>query len=253
MKKSVFFVFLILALTSLACSGLTVSFGDNDNRNGGIRIVGSGEAVTETREIGPFSRISFDSIGELNITQGDSVSLTVRAEENIMPRITTEVRNDTLHIDMDRGISIDVNQPITFTLVVTNLDEINLNGLGNIDMPELQTEELLVEVNGAGGIEINNLAADRFEASLNGLGSVEIRGEVDEQTIRIPGSGNFDGENLRSQSANVTISGLGTANVWVIEALDVEISGAGNVNYYGSPSVRQNVNGLGRVNHRGDK
>ena len=253
MKQSVFAVILVLALASLACSGLTISLGDNNNQENSIQIVGSGESITETREIGSFSRISFNSIGELNITQGDDVSLVVQAEENIMPRIITEVRNDTLYIDMERGISFDVNQPITFTLVVTDLNEINMNGLGSIEMPALQTNTLTVEVNGAGGVEINNLAAERLEATLSGLGSVEISGEVDSQTVRIPGSGNFDGENLRSRSANVTISGLGTANIWVLEQLDVEISGAGSVNYYGSPSVQQELDGLGRVNHRGDK
>lgn len=253
MKKSVLFLILILALTGVACSGLTISLNGNDNQNGGIQIVGSGEVLTETREVEPFSSIDFDSIGQLNITQGDDLSLTVRAEENIMPRIITEVRNGTLEIEIERGISLDVNQPITYTLVVTDLDEIRLDGLGNVDIPELQTDELLVEVNGAGGIEINNLVAERLEANLSGLGSVELSGEVDHLVVDLPGSGNFDGENLRSQSASVSISGLGTANVWVVEDLDVEISGAGSVNYYGSPSVRQDVSGLGRVNHRGDK
>ncbi|HZW04920.1 MAG TPA: head GIN domain-containing protein [Anaerolineaceae bacterium] len=253
MKKSVLFVFLVLALATMACSGLTISLGDNDGRDNGVRIESSGEMQSETREIGSFSRISFESMGELNITQGDQISLTVEADENIMPRIITEVRNDTLFIEMERGISLDIDQPITFTLVVTDLNELALNGLGSVNLPELQTEELVLEMNGAGGIEIGNLTAGRLEAMLDGLGSVELNGEVDELTVSIPGSGNFDGENLRSRTANVTISGLGSANVWVVDNLQVEISGAGSVDYYGSPSVQEEVNGLGRVNSRGDK
>jgi hypothetical protein len=78
------FVFLTLAMV-LALSSCTL---------------GSREVLWEQREVGDFDRVVFSSIGELSIVQGDTESLTIQAESNVLQRIVTEVRGNVLHIEM---------------------------------------------------------------------------------------------------------------------------------------------------------
>lgn len=236
-----------LALSTLACAGLTFEF------NRGVRVTGSGDVVTENRDVSGFDVIEFNTVGELLISQGEQESLSIEAEENILEHIRTEVRGGTLVIDVDDAVSLDLNAPITYTVVVTDLREFKLNGLGNVKLDGLQADELELDMHGAGNLEARGLTADRLEVELSGLGSVTPVGAVDELVVSIPGSGNFSGADLQSRTARVRVSGLGNATVWVTGRLDVEISGAGNVSYYGSPDVTQDVSGLGRVERRGDK
>src|SRR5215208_2438155 len=59
---------------------------------------GSGIAKTETREVNGFSAISFNVIGKVVVTQGKTQSLTVTADDNILPLLETQVNDGTLVI-----------------------------------------------------------------------------------------------------------------------------------------------------------
>jgi len=65
-----------------------------------VAIRGSGDVIEETREISDFDRVSLDGIGEIILTQGDTTSLVVEAEDNLMQYIRTSVRGDELTIDI---------------------------------------------------------------------------------------------------------------------------------------------------------
>jgi hypothetical protein len=253
MRKIALILLALIAFSAVACSGLTIKLGDNADDNNDLRITGSGDLITETRDVSGFDRIEFNTIGKLRITQGDSESLTVEAEENIMPRLVTEVRGGTLYIETERGISLDVQRDITFTLAVKDLSEIQMNGLGDVEMDGLTSGNLGVTVSGAGAVRLWNVEADRLDATLNGLGDIELSGTVETLSVEIPGSGSFKGQDLQARDGKVVIGGLGSASVWVTNELDVRIDGAGSVDYYGRPSVSQDVNGLGSVNQKGNK
>ena len=71
---------ILFALLLTACSVLPLSGqGDQDV------IVGSGKSVTETRRVGEFSSISVNGSASLFVQQGDSPSLTITADDNILP------------------------------------------------------------------------------------------------------------------------------------------------------------------------
>src|SRR5512134_3419247 len=50
---------------------------------------GSGNVITQTREVGDFDKVSFSSFGELTIQQGESESLSIEAEDNVLAEIET--------------------------------------------------------------------------------------------------------------------------------------------------------------------
>ena len=53
---------------------------------------GSGQVVTETREVSNFNAVEFTSFGDLTIQQGERESLTIEAEDNVLREIETVVR-----------------------------------------------------------------------------------------------------------------------------------------------------------------
>ncbi len=224
----------ILAIFAVSCKW-TVGF-----------VRGSGNVIAEERDVSDFHKVHLSGVGNLIITQGEEESLTIEADDNIVPIIETDVSGDELNIGFKRGYTFNPSNKIKFYLTVVDLDEISLSGAGNIDCEGFETEVLQFDVSGAGDLDFD-LDAERVEVVVSGAGNIIMSGKVDSQEIEIDGAGKYDGEDLESRECVITVSGAGSATVNVSELLDVEINGVGNVYYTGSPSVKQDISGLGKI------
>ena len=69
-----------------------------------MAVNGSGDLITEVREVSGFDSIDLDGSGEVIITQGAGETLTVETDDNLMEHVETEVRGDTLHLGFKPGI-----------------------------------------------------------------------------------------------------------------------------------------------------
>lgn len=195
---------------------------------GGIR--GSGIIKTEPREVTTFSSISFKSVGKLKIQQTGKESLTIIAEDNILPILEGRVSGQTLYISNAKESSIDPTQPIEFIVEVKSLERIDINGVGSIEVKDIQGKRLSV--------------------SLDGVGSIAIAGNVDVLELNLDGVGSFNGEELKAKQATVRNKGVGSAVVNVSEELNATVLGIGSIEYIGSPQVKESVKGMGTIKKR---
>ena len=236
---------LLLSLTLMACS---IPF---------IKIVrGSGVLATESREVGNFDSVQLDGSGKLVITQGDTTSLTVEAEDNLISSLTSTVVGDTLKLGYQDKFwqkTLLPTQTILYSLTVPNLEAVTLNGANNLVIDSLATDSLVLTLNGAAQVEIPNLAADTLDVQLNGAGTVKIGGGVTTQNLGIDGAGTIQNGNLQSANTTIKANGLGIATVWATDSLNVTFNGGGTLNYYGEPAIIQNINGAADITHLGDK
>lgn len=248
MKKRYILSLTLLVLPSLLLSACQIPF---------INVVrGSGNVITESREVSGFDEIRLDGAGRLVITQGDTESLEIEAEDNLLPELTSDVRGGTLILGYQEKFwrtSVIPTKEIHYTLTVMDLQKVTFNGAADLEMTSLQTSSLTIEINGAGQIKINDLTADSVSVTINGTGNVELAGEVSTQTIEIDGAGNVRAGDLLTATTSIEVNGLGNSTVWATESLDVTINGGGSLNYYGSPSVTQDINGAGSINSLGQK
>lgn len=217
---------------------------------------GSGELTTETRAVSEFNRVQIDGAGELIIIQGDTESLEIQAEDNIIDELTSEVRDNTLVLgyrDSFLRNTIIPTERIVYTLTLMDLSEVTINGAADMEIDSLETETFTLNINGAGQISIDELMADNLSVQISGTSSIEVAGQVAEQSITIDGAGNYQAGDLATNITTVDINGLGNATVWATTTLDISIDGGGNLRYYGSPSVTQDVNGVGDIDQLGEK
>jgi hypothetical protein len=216
---------------------------------------GSGNVVTEARTVSNFHQIDLTGAGEVNITQGDTESLTIETDDNILPLIVTRVDNGLLSIGLDpnrTGLSIAPTR-IVFTVAVKNLDSLKVSGAGNIRAQALKSDNLAVTTSGAGNITLGPVQAKTLNLRLSGAGNVTVSGQVESQDAALSGLGNYNAADLSSTNAKVALSGAGSATVWATGTLNAQISGAGSINYYGSPQVSQNISGVGSIKGLGNK
>ena len=240
---------MMLALTTLACSFNGINISVNTDF-----VKGSGEIITEVRQVNNINRVSLSNIGDLTIVVADQEKLEISAEENLLPHITSDVQNGKLTLGTENNINLQPTKDIQYTLYVTEpIEELNVSGLGSIHAPELTVDKLSLSVSGAGDIKVESVFADELEVRISGLGSVFMdAGKVDRQDIGISGSGTFEAGDLLSQKTEIRISGLGNAEVWVEDELNAKISGSGDISYFGSPSVRQDISGIGSLHSKGE-
>ena len=189
--------------------------------------IGSGNVVSEPRPVAGFNLVRLSGSGNLLVEQTGAESLTIEAEDNILPLLRSDVENGALILGLRPGVGIVTHKPIVFKLTVKALKGIDASGSGSID--------------------VKGLDADRFDFEGSGSMQAVVAGRAQEQDVSISGSGEYNGEALTSRSARVNVSGSGDVVVNASDALDAQVSGSGNVRYVGNPSVTEKVSGSGSV------
>src|SRR5215813_5905912 len=136
---------LLLALVATACS------------MGGVR--GSGNVVEESREVRGFSSVQLEGAGDLIIDQTGENSLKIRADDNLLPLLTSEVRGSELVLGTKRFTSINPSKKVVYNITVKSLDGISIAGSGNATARGINTDRLKVSVAGEGKITAEGEAA----------------------------------------------------------------------------------------------
>jgi hypothetical protein len=189
---------------------------------------GSGTMAIETRDVSGFSEVDLSGSGTVLVSVTGTESLTVEAEDNILPLLTTEVRDGRLVLGASQSIS--PTRDIVYTVTVINLEA--------------------VTVSGSGSVTAVDVAAHAFEVDISGSGTVTPEGVSERLDVSISGSGAFKGEALVSATGTVSVSGSGGAVVNATDDLDAGVSGSGTVEYIGDPEVSTSISGSGEVSRR---
>jgi len=256
MKKHFLIVFMVtaLALSTVGCTSF-------------LPIRGSGRIIEEKREINGVTSIDL-TLGNLHIEQGDTEELRIEAEDNLVPRIETQMQGKRLEISSKNPYLLIPRKPINFYLTVKELGEIRILGDAEANVLDLRADDLSVSISGSGAVFFDDLEADLVEAEISGSGVLDIanldadeirsnisgsgktritKGRANEQSIDISGSGKYNADNLKSREADVQISGSGNVSLRVSDRLKINMSGSGNVRYIGNPDVTEDISGSGHV------
>lgn len=230
--------------------------GCHESSTGGVVgstvIHGSGVTAEESRSVSGFTGVSLAGIGKLHIRQGGTTSLDVRAEDNLIDYLETDVRGGTLVIRTRVGYDLRPTREIEYHVVVPDLQRVELSGAGEVHGSSIAGSRLVLVRSGVGQLEFSNLAVTALEATLSGVGSVRLDGTTQRQSIVLGGLGGYEAAALHSDEVDVTITGSGSATVWVSDRLDARIDGSGSVYYIGSPVVTRSGSGSGSVVPVGD-
>lgn len=257
-----FFLITLLFVPSLACGWFRTS-----------SVVGSGEIVNQTIDVGNFDRVSLEGFGDVYIEQGQTESLSIQTDDNIFSFLDIKVRGRELILGLKNGVDVSPSESITYNLTVRDLNGIRLAGSGTFDVGPVESGDLTVSLSGSGDIHIKDLAADNLRIELNGSGNITVEnanaktvntslrgsgdiklaGQSSMQELIMSGSGNYLAGDLETTSADISIPGSGDILVWVKDELNIKVNGSGNIRYYGKPNIDQSSSGSGEITSLGEK
>lgn len=211
---------------------------------------GNGNVITSNRNEGNFDGVKTAGSFDLYITQGDSYSVRIEAEENLIKYIITEVENGTLKVKIKNGINLRPKRDMKVFVTAPRYKEIGIAGSGNISSESALTSDDGMEfaIAGSGDIRVTQVDAPKVTVRISGSGSASLGGSTRDAVYRIAGSGDIKCKELKSENTEVHIAGGGSVWSYCSQNLDVHIAGSGDVYYAGNPvNVKQKIAGSGSL------
>jgi hypothetical protein len=220
MNRKHFAVLIAVALAASGCCSMA--------RFGTTTVQGSGSVASEARRLGRFTSIVIQNSADVDIALGDTGSVTIEAEDNLLPYIQTRVWLGRLTIRTRPLASISATRPIHIIVTTRTLGSVSLQGSGNVRAADLNGKALQVR--------------------LPGSGTIAATGTVDQLRISLDGSGDIACSTLQARATTVNLTGSGNVSVYASERLDATLSGSGNIRYAGNPAtVRPRISGSGHI------
>lgn len=216
-------------------------------------IAGSGNVVSESRDVGGFAGIVFASEGEVIITQAEEASLVIEADDNLQQHLHAAVGGNVLKISTADGVDIAPSHPPVFRIGIDSVTAIDLAGVGTIDIPSIGADRLEVTLSGVGDIAIGTIAATELTLNLGGVGTVSVTGTAGRLDAMVAGASVLSAADLETRTATIHAAGSGDAIVWVSDALEATAIDVASIEYYGTPSVTKEVSSTANVASLGAK
>ena len=207
----------------------------------GNSIQGSGKLQKQTREVGSFHGVALNVPGTVELRIGNTDSVTIEADDNILPLIETAVENGTLRIRPAKRNANFRQSSLTIVIQARQVERISVGGSGNVTATGLRAEKLRFDVGGSGSINARDLDSRAVAVAIGGSGNFKASGKTEQLTASIGGSGNIQAGRLAAREVQVSIGGSGEAQVWAKDDLSISIGGSGEVSYYGDPRISRSM------------
>jgi hypothetical protein len=222
-------VLLLLPLLLIVAAGAYLAGredGASSSTSVGPRLVGSGVAATQARTVPPFTAVEAAGGSSLSVRVGARQTVAVHADDNLIHRIETDVRDGVLVVS-ERG-SFATQLPLSVEVTVPTLGSARLLGSGSVSVPGVESQQFSADLVGSGALTISGIT-DRLDASL-------------------AGSGDLDLGHLSARSVTASLPGSGRLDVNVSQTLHASLLGSGDIVYRGDPAtVERALGGSGSI------
>lgn len=203
------------------------------------KIKGDGVIVTKTRTVSDYDKISVAGSFDVKLFKGNEGEITIKADENLMEYIITEVNGGNLKIKTKKGYTIRTTKTIVITVPFKDINTISLAGSGDVYSNDMiDTSDLKLSLVGSGNLDLN-VSIKNLKSNIAGSGNINLKGDTKNFTCSIAGSGNISGYNLKASIATVKITGSGNVKVNAINEIHAKSVGSGNIYYSGNPSIEK--------------
>jgi len=203
-----------------------------------ITITGSGNVVTQEETITGFDKVDASQSFNVEIKQGETFSVVIRVDENLVEHLNVLKQGSTLKIGLkpNRIYNI-VNATMEAEVTMPELLGLDLSGSSDANVSGFKsTKSLVVDLSGNSALLGDIQSGDsRFDVS--GNSSVTITGSAGGVTVDASGSSVVDLADFPASDANVDASGASTVTVNLNGRLNADASGSSNIYYLGNPTL----------------
>jgi hypothetical protein len=233
----------------------------------------------QKRSVSNFTKLSFRTSGKLYLKQGNTNSVELEGDPEILEKIETEVENGKLSIgrkhedswfnwrdwnddekivayvtmkDIEGVYVSGAGDVIAETKIVGADMELKVSGSGNLTA-EIDAKDVDANVSGSGDLNLTGKMRS-LNSGISGSGKIMFNGNVtDFVDTSISGSGRFEASGS-AREIKSTISGSGRVNAadLIVDRCHVRISGSGSVQVNVKTSIDASISGSGTLSYKGN-
>jgi hypothetical protein len=204
---------------------------------GSIPITGSGNVVNQEEAITGFDRVDISYSFEVDISQGDTFSVVVRADDNLVEYLQVIKEGDTLQIGLKPNHPDIRGATLQAEVTMPGLAGLDMSGSSHVTITGFKSAQALA-VNASGASHLRgDIEAGNVTFNLDGSSEVILTGSARNVTLKASGSSEIDLSAFSMVDANVEAGGASQVTVNVSGRLDVNASNASHVYYLGSPTL----------------
>jgi hypothetical protein len=174
-----------------------------------------------------FNSVDLAGANNVVIRVGEKQSVVVRADNNLLDRVRTEVQSAELLIANTPG-SLTTKSPMSVEVTIPTIKALTLSGSGNI--------------------AVNGIEAESLKMTLPGSGTLTGSGTATRLDVTVSGSGTVQFTRLVANDVRAVVSGSGSIFITATKTLDASVTGSGAILYTGNPQdVTKSVTGSGAI------
>lgn len=217
-------------LACLSCANAETQTGSNKNRL--------------SYDLSGYNKMQIDGNLNVEIQQGDTYSFYIEGDGDFAKNFNAKTENNLLVIASEYKWKNIVGGSKKGTVYITtpSLSYLEINGLNNVIIKGLKTNELNVEVNGASKNSFD-VEAKNLTLQLNGASRVELKGKATKAKIEAAGASKINANALEIINGTFDFSGASTANILVKENLKATLDGNSKIYYKGNPKIQAQTSG----------
>ena len=208
---------------------------------------------TETRNVSNFKGVDVSAGIDLYITMGETESVKIVADDDIIEKIITEVKDGVLHIYVKQNgwFNWSGNETRKAYVTIKELNRIEASSGSDVNSENtLKGEELKINVSSGAEVEVE-VYYKNLDVNTSSGSDAKLSGKVKNLRASASSGSDINAKELESVTCKASASSGSDVTVSVSEELNASASSGADVNYYGNPSVKEiDESSGGDVTHR---
>jgi hypothetical protein len=205
---------------------------------------GEGNKITSAPTLSSFNAvdISLPIKTTITVTEGSQPGINLNGYENVIKHIKTKIKDNTLYLYTDLGITVEITLPAIKSLSLEGAADADVHG-------NISGTDFKLDISGVGNAVIDNINVDDFSSEVSGAANIVVKGgTVKLAKYEVSGAAKIKTFPLQTTETYASISGAGKGEVTASQKLTASISGAGSIKYKGHPAdVNKDISGAGSI------
>lgn len=202
---------------------------------------GDDKIVEEEHSLDKFDQVKVKDHADLQLHHGNEYRAKIKAEEDIIDDVSTEVKGGQLVIDVkdDDDLLKVSGDAVTVHVWTSQTNLVVAKGSGDVETPSrILANQAKVHLKGSGDADITAEEKEALTLRSDGSGSFDLTGNAGQLFVKLKGSGDLDGEAFTAKKANLSTKGSGDIKVGVEESLKAATYGSGDIKFKGNPTIK---------------
>lgn len=230
--------------------GLTCTdcgFEETGNKKG---VTWSSTPGTDARvfEVKPFNELKLAGHYRVTIARGDEYKVLAEGPDEVVKKLELYQDKDLLELDNDEGI-FNNGEEMHVWVYVPTLQELNIEGAVTVNVQDMETDKLELEIHGASECDMT-ITAQTLTLDMEGASKLSLNGTAQRLQVKMDGAAELNAFDFTTAEAKLELDGACEAEVHATESLDATADGVSNIRYMGSPKISSDVSGFSSIKPR---